>query len=69
MFKGDANTTHQPGAPLPAPLPLVEALQSIEVTHSDEGRSGFQITFAVGRGGPLGLLDYPYAPPATAAAF
>src|SRR3712207_7806530 len=38
---------------------LTQALQSVEVTSSDEERSGFQITFHTGRGGPLALLDYP----------
>jgi hypothetical protein len=47
-----------PTVAVPAPLPLMEALQSIEVTHSDEGRSGFQITFQVGRSGPFDLVDY-----------
>jgi hypothetical protein len=37
----------------------MEALKNVEVTHSDEGRSGFQITFQAGRSGPLALLDYP----------
>jgi hypothetical protein len=37
---------------------LTEALQNVEVTHSDEGRSGFQITFQIGRGGPEDILDY-----------
>lgn len=48
-----------PTIAVPAPLPYVEALQSVEVTHSDEGRSGFQLTFAAGRSGPAGLVDYP----------
>lgn len=48
-----------PTVAVPAPIMLTEALQSVEVTHSDEGRSGFQITFQAGRGGPLGVLDYP----------
>jgi hypothetical protein len=48
-----------PSVPVPAPLLLSEALQSVEVTHSDEERSGFQITFQTGRGGPLALLDFP----------
>lgn len=48
-----------PSIPLPAPPPLVEALKSIEVTHQDEGRSGFQITFQAGRSGPTDLVDYP----------
>ena len=33
-------------------------MQSIEVTHNDEGKSGFQITFQVGRAGLADLLDY-----------
>lgn len=47
-----------PTVPVPAPSLLTEALQSVEVTHSDEERSGFQITFQVGRSGPFDLLDY-----------
>ena len=47
-----------PTIPVPAPALLTEALQSVEVTHSDEGTSGFQIIFQVGRSGPLDLLDY-----------
>jgi len=34
----------------PAPSFIVDAIKSIEVTNSDSGRSGFQITFAIGRG-------------------
>lgn len=48
-----------PTVAVPAPAPLAEALQGVEVTHSDEGRSGFQITFQIGRGGPIALADYP----------
>lgn len=46
-------------APLavPASPTIVEALQSIEVTHSDRERSGFRLTFQTGRSGPLDLLD------------
>jgi hypothetical protein len=44
---------------VPAPPVFIEALDKVEVTHADEGRSGFQITFAAGRGGILGLMDYP----------
>ncbi len=47
-----------PTVAVPAPLPLADALQQVEVTHSDEGRSGFQLQFAAGRSGPLDLLDY-----------
>ena len=34
---------------VPAPRELIEALQSVEITHKDEGRSGFQLTFQIGR--------------------
>jgi hypothetical protein len=44
--------------PRPAPVVLAEALQSVEVTHNDQGPSGFEITFQVGRASPLDLLDY-----------
>ncbi|MBW4441963.1 MAG: hypothetical protein KME10_12140 [Plectolyngbya sp. WJT66-NPBG17] len=37
---------------------LIEAIQSIEVTHRDEGRSGFQIVFQVGRLGASDLKNY-----------
>ena len=45
--------------PLPVPPFVTEALESVEVTHSDADRSGFQMTFQVGRGGPIDFLDYP----------
>ena len=48
-----------PSVPVPAPPPVMEALESVQVTHKDEGRSGFQITFSAGRSGPADLLDYP----------
>src|SRR3954471_5961087 len=48
-----------PTVPLPAPVTLTEALKSIEVTHQDEGRSGFQLTFEAGRAGPADIVDYP----------
>ncbi len=48
-----------PTVAVPAPPPLTEALQTVEVTHDDEGRSGFQITFRAGRDGPFGAIDYP----------
>ena len=47
-----------PVVPVPAPAPLAEAVQSVEVTQSDEKRSGFQISFAVGRSMPWELLEY-----------
>lgn len=47
-----------PKIAVPAPSILTEALQGIEVTNSDEGRSGFQLTFQIGRSGPQDLIDY-----------
>lgn len=47
-----------PAVPLPAP-DLAGQLDTVSVSHSDEGRSTFQITFRALREPPLGLLDYP----------
>lgn len=47
-----------PSAPIPAPPPLLDALARAEVTHSDDARSGFQLTFEAGRSGPADLVDY-----------
>ena len=47
-----------PSVATPAPPMLVEAMQSVEVTHSDEGRSGFQIVFQAGRSGQADMADY-----------
>jgi hypothetical protein len=52
-----------PNVPVPAPPALAEALLSAEVTHKDEGRSGFQLSFAAGRSGPLDLVDYALLQP------
>ncbi len=41
----------------PAPAPIAEALTSVEVMLSDEGRDAFQLTFSVGRG-VVPALDY-----------
>lgn len=50
----------------PAPQPLMDALQSVQVTSSAGQRSGFQLTFAVSKRSvitetllPAGLLDPP----------
>ena len=48
-----------PTVPLPAPFMITEALDSVEVTHTDQARSGFQLTFKIGRSGPMDLVDYP----------
>ena len=47
-----------PGVPLPATPDIAEAVQSVSVTHNDEGRSGFQVVLQVGRAGPTDLIDY-----------
>lgn len=47
-----------PTVAVPAPPMLSEALQSAEVTHSDQGRSGFQLIFQAGRNGPADLVDF-----------
>lgn len=47
-----------PTVPVPAPQMLMESLESVEVTHSDEGRSGFQVTFKAGRS-KIFEQDYP----------
>jgi hypothetical protein len=51
-----------PTIPLPAPLALSNAIESIEVRNTDEGRDGFQIIFTTGRGGSQNptenVLDY-----------
>jgi hypothetical protein len=48
-----------PTVAVPAPLLLTQRLESVEVTHTDEGRSGFQLVFQSGRSGPLDLLEDP----------
>ncbi len=48
-----------PAVPVPAPPDVAEALKSVQVTHADEGRSGFQLVFEMGRGGLLDIVDYP----------
>lgn len=50
-----------PTVPMPAPPFLGEALHQVEVTHNDTGTSGFQITFRVGRSGPLDVMDFRLA--------
>jgi hypothetical protein len=48
-----------PTLAVPAPPPLVENLESVTVTNTESGRSGFQITFKAGRSGVTGMLDDP----------
>ncbi len=46
-----------PNVPATPPPELSQALQSVEVTHSDQGRSGFQLAFQISRG-VRDLQDY-----------
>lgn len=47
-----------PSVPVPVSSDVTDALRKVEVTHSDEARSGFQLDFQIGRSGPADLLDY-----------
>lgn len=47
-----------PTVPIPVPESVLETLDSVEVTHSDEGRSGFQIVFKATRSSRT-FLDFP----------
>jgi len=47
-----------PVVPLPAPQPVIEALKSVQVTNSKD-RSGFQLTFTLGKTSPLQLAMLP----------
>ena len=47
--------------PAPAPRELVEALHSVEITQSDQNRSGFQIVFQAGRAGRKDVQDFKIA--------
>lgn len=60
MLLGNAILTLMigPTVPVPAPLPVIEALQSVQVTSSRE-RSGFQLTFSVGKTSMLQLALLP----------
>lgn len=46
-----------PTVAVPAPAPVVDALRAVEVRHSDQGRSGFQLVFDAGRSGPQDVVD------------
>ena len=48
-----------PTVPVPAPTFVTEAIEKVEVTHQDGARSGFQITFSVGRKSPANFFDNP----------
>lgn len=48
-----------PTVPVPVPAFVTEAIEKVEVTHQDGARSGFQITFLVGRKSAADLFDNP----------
>lgn len=54
-----------PTIAVPAPFEVVDAISSIEVTNTDSGRDGFQMTFTLGRDSPIdyGLLLRNYFEP------
>ena len=60
MLLGNAILTLMigPAVPVPAPLPVIEALQSVQVTSSRD-RSGFQLSFSVGKTSALQLALLP----------
>ncbi len=47
-----------PTIALPAPPQLMDVFERAEVTHSDDSPSAFQLTFRVGRSGPLSMVDF-----------
>ena len=55
MLSGNINLSLMIGplVPIPAPRAVIEALREITVTTSDEGRSGFQLTFGIDTQSPL----------------
>ncbi|MGY6275055.1 phage late control D family protein [Methylomonas sp. MgM2] len=44
--------------PTPAPAQLSVALKDVEINQRDDGPSGFQLHYRVGRSGPFDLKDY-----------
>lgn len=44
---------------VPASIRLLDALQEVEVKHTDEGRSGFKLVFRSGRSGPQDFAEDP----------
>lgn len=59
MPLGNLNLTFLIGAstPRPAPTGLTEAVDSLVISYRDNGRSGFQIVFRIGRANPSDLQD------------
>jgi hypothetical protein len=48
-----------PTIPVPAPILLTDALQSVTVNENDTGPSGFQMTFQISRSGMASLVEHP----------
>jgi hypothetical protein len=48
-----------PTVPLPVPAFVADAVEKVEITHQDRARSGFQITFQIGRQSVADLFDSP----------
>lgn len=44
--------------PVPVPAKFSEALKDVEVNHRDDGPSGFQLRYQIGRAGLFDLRDY-----------
>lgn len=47
-----------PTIAVPATPDITEALKSVQITHNDEGKSGFQLTFEISRAGLADVVDY-----------
>ncbi len=47
-----------PAIPIPAPEFLTKTIESVSVQESDSGRTGFSVTFAVGRDTFTGAVDF-----------
>lgn len=58
-MSGISLTLHIGKTPRLAPRQLMEALESVEVSHRDREQSGFQLMFRVGRAGTRDLQDDP----------
>ena len=57
MFKGvHLRLLIGPTVPVPAPYHITNAITSIEITNTDSGRDGFQISLKIGREGNAGSL-------------
>jgi len=48
-----------PVVALPVPQSVIEALRSVQVTSSDKGASGFQLSFALSKNSPLNRTLLP----------